>query len=483
MKRIWLAAAIAAFFLLAAGTPAQAGEVDVLVQKLVEKNILSPAEAQIILDETKLQVSKDLAQQKSYAVPDWTQKVKMSGDLRVRTQGDWGKSNTTTNGGTNNGIKDQRWRNRIRGRFALEGKVNDFTYIGTRFAGGATNPRSTNDTMDGYWSKDYVMFDQYYTRFEVPQDIVRKYGGIYFNDIKLWAGRFPIPFNYSELVWDSDINPTGVGLQYQGPDIVTGVLPTIMPYSNLGMLWLDESGVYNTDPMLWAMQIGAKTEPFGPFNSTLNLSTAIYNYANLKDKTPLNGAGTNSRVTIADIGGLGRASTASPLLGKLKYEYNVLDLLLSVDNTRFLEWDFPHGLYADFITNLSVHEASKNKGFLVGGYIGKKKLKEPGDWKARLEWRYTERDAIPDFMPDSDMYGFGTWTSNTAAVTGGIPNWGSNGYPVEGGTNGKGINTALEYQLFKNTTLNLEYYWMKPISSNNKTDPWHELQLDVVTKF
>ena len=36
---------------------------------------------------------------------------------------------------------------------------------------------------------------------------------------KLWLGRFPIPFSYSELVWDPDTNPSGVALQYVSPDI------------------------------------------------------------------------------------------------------------------------------------------------------------------------------------------------------------------------------------------------------------------------
>ena len=75
MKRILLAVILGALFLIMAKTPAQAGEVDVLVQKLVEKNILTPADAQIILDETKIQVSKDLAQAKSLSVPEWTQRI------------------------------------------------------------------------------------------------------------------------------------------------------------------------------------------------------------------------------------------------------------------------------------------------------------------------------------------------------------------------------------------------------------------------
>jgi len=133
--------------------------------------------------------------------------------------------------------------------------------------------------------------------------------------------------------------------------------------------------------------------------------------------------------------------------------------------------------YADFIHNPC---APLGNGLAIGGYIGKKKIKEPGDWKARGEWRYIERDAIPDFMPDSDFYGFGTWTTYTNAL-----GQGTNGIPAGGGTNGKGINLAFEYQLLKNTALNLEYYWMEPIkvSSTISKNPYNEFQFDVITKF
>ncbi|MDD5423261.1 MAG: hypothetical protein PHT32_07590, partial [Candidatus Omnitrophica bacterium] len=115
MKRILLAAVLGALFLLMCETRSQAGEVDILVQKLVDKNVLSPAEAQIILDETKLQVSKDLAQAKSLSVPEWTQRIKWGGDIRFRTQADWGKPSTTSSSSST--IKHQRIRERVRGRF------------------------------------------------------------------------------------------------------------------------------------------------------------------------------------------------------------------------------------------------------------------------------------------------------------------------------------------------------------------------------
>ena len=120
MKRILAAVVICALSLVVARTSAHASEVDVLISKLVEKKVLTPSEGAIILDETKLQVSKDLAHQQSLSVPDWTQRIKWGGDIRYRTQYDSGKSNTNTLGGANNGIQEQRYRQRVRGRFYLE---------------------------------------------------------------------------------------------------------------------------------------------------------------------------------------------------------------------------------------------------------------------------------------------------------------------------------------------------------------------------
>jgi hypothetical protein len=367
----------------------------------------------------------------------------------------------------------------------MEGKVNDFTYAGTRLAGGALKANSTNDTIDDYWNKDYVMFDQYYMRFEAPSELIRNFGQ-YFSDLKLWAGRFPIPLEYSEMVWDSDINPSGIAMQYVSPDIKMGGLPITNIYSNGGMLWLTENSFTNTDPILWALQIGAKTDEFGPFATIINFGTAIYNFANMQDKLytggQYNGAaapttaspgGTNSRWWTGD--GL---SAGSPLIGAYRYGFAVLDLLLTIDNKKIMDFEFPHGFYLDFINNFGAPNAD-NKGYSIGGYVGKKKIKDVGDWKIKAEYRYIGRDSIPDFMPDSDFYGFGAMTSTTVAMDA----TGANGLPLEGGTNGKGINMALEYQLFKNTALNFEFYWMKPIKSWDKVQPWNEFQMDVVTKF
>ena len=80
MKRVLFFLIVVTSTICLLSAKAYAGEVDVLINKLVEKGLLSPSEAQIVMDDTKLRVSKDLAEQKSYSVPDWTQRIKWGGD-------------------------------------------------------------------------------------------------------------------------------------------------------------------------------------------------------------------------------------------------------------------------------------------------------------------------------------------------------------------------------------------------------------------
>ena len=454
-----------------------AGEVDVLVNKLVEKGVLSPSEAQIVLDDTKLKVSKDLAQGESYSVPDWTQRIKWGGDVRFRTQGDWYKSTNTSTGAP--AVADQQWRNRVRGRFYMQAKVNDFTLAGVRFAGGGQRPNTTNDTLSNYWAKAPVYFDQYYIMFTAPKETIRDYGK-YFNDVKLWVGRIPNPFQYSEMMWDPNINPEGVALQYVSPDLKVGNLPTANLYSNAGMLWIDQNPLWNADhyPMLWALQGGVKTEKFGPFASTIDISTAMYDFISMVGRS-YGGGGTATGLDYSSNAG----TNSRDAQGTWRYNYQVIDVLASIDNDKILDYEFPHGFYGDFIHNAEgSSDNNLNNGFMLGGYIGKKYVKEPGDWKIRAEARYIERDALPDFMSDSDFDGFGTWTAS-GYPSGAANLSNNNGLPLDGGTNGKGYVIGFDYVLFKNTVLNVKWYWMKPIKSDDLTAPFSKIFMDVVTKF
>ena len=78
---------------------AVSSEVDILLNKLVEKGVLSSIEAGQIRDEitqTKEARTKEVAKE---VVPKWAQQISLSGDLRLRTehfQRDASTSNSST---------------------------------------------------------------------------------------------------------------------------------------------------------------------------------------------------------------------------------------------------------------------------------------------------------------------------------------------------------------------------------------------------
>jgi len=421
---------------------AGAGEMDVLVNKLVEKGILTPYEAQILIADAKQEAAKELAEGTAVTAPSWTQKIKMKGDVRFRTQTDWGKGL---------GPAHERIRQRVRARLGIEGKVNEEVAAGILAVSGGNDPRSTNQTLDDDFETYDFRLDCYYIKWtpELSEGV---------GDGTLWLGKFKNPLVKSELMWDGDICPGGMAAQYMSDPFEIMDISTNL-YSNGGMFWLDEMGTSQRDPLLFVIQGGMVMDVFPEWDSTLNLGVAYYDFGKVNGNQSYGydfSAGTNSL-------------WGGQLGNTYRYDFNIIDLIFMYDSKTFFGFDLGNGVYGDFIWNPPAE--NKNFGWQLGAYIGTRKPKKPGQWKLWGEFRYLGRDAVPDFLPDSDFYGFTT-----------------QGRPRGGGTNGLGVNFGGTYAIFKNTTLNAEYYWCEAINvetglDNDYDEPYQLLQLDVKTKF
>jgi len=459
MKKIMVAAAI---ILAVCGTSAWAGEMEVLVNKLVQKGLLTPAEAQIVMDEAKQESAKEMAKAESTASPEWTQRVKFKGDVRLRTQADWAKnlSNST-------GTAHQELRQRVRARLGMEAKVNDQIYGGIRIATGSSNAaNSTNQTLTNTFNKKQVWLDQaYLTWFPQFQ---------YLQGSSLWAGKFQNPFEVTDMTWDSDINPEGIAFKYISPVYQSENIPEVSFFSNLGLLWLEEFSNSEADKMMWVWQAGVEALVCKEWDERLKVTTTYWVPTNIKDQATLTGAhATNSTMfTYPTVTNVHPNADA----GYYRYNYEVLDLLINLDGKKIMDYDIGHGVFGQVIYNPDAE--SCNLGYSIGGYLGNKKLKNQGEWKVGGDVRYIERDAILDVFPDSDFFAFSP-----------------DGTPQEGGTNVYGFKAYFQYALLKNTFFNLTYFWTKPIKSaefNNATltgnAPWYAssrqlVQADIVVAF
>ena len=446
MKRKLMIAVMTVALLMGCDATGWAGEMDILVNKLVEKGILTSYEGTVLKAEAKEEAAKEAAAKEQArrempAAPSWTQKITIKGDARFRTQVEWGKGIDPAH---------QRIRNRVRARLGIEGQVNDQILAGLYAVTGGNDPRSTNITLDdGFETQDFRL-DAYYIKWAPEIDKQIGSGTV-------WLGKFKNPFHKTDLLWDGDICPMGIAAQYMSPRFNVGKVPTAL-YGNAGFLWLDELSRFQNDPIMFVFQGGLKAKIIKEWDASIDLGAAYYLTSHVKNNANgPNYVGTAGTNTYNDN-------------GAYKTGFDMVDVLLSYDSKRIFDFEIGHGLYSDLIWNTDI-ETDKNFAWMFGGYVGEKKPENPGQWKAFGEYRYIERDAVPDFLPDSDFYGFV-----------------NDGTPAGGGTNGKGLVAGIRYAVLKNTVLSLKYYYCTPIAVDAGTtsqyrEAYQLLQVDAAVKF
>jgi len=404
MKRTVIAAVLGCFiFLSMAAKYSYAGEIDLLLQKLVEKGVLTAGEAQQVKIETKEEIKKEISQAKYDLLPEWLQRVKFKGDFRLRYEGK-----------RERGAKDENM-GKIRLRQGVEVKVNDQMKAGFGLATGTTsNPRSTNVTFGGTSGtpasfKD-ITVDYAYGSYS-PRTWITMTGGKFKNPI--WQP--------TDLLWDGDLNPEGgnVQLDYRlNPYFGTflNAMAFVMAYdSNRG-----------SDTVMWAVQPGIKYN----WKDKVDLKAAVtaYMFTNLKGKAKYSKQSTNSLNSSSEY----------------KYNYNSVNPSVEIGiRDPFVAFPLlakyiPYaGIYSDYIYNPD--PATGKSGFDAGLKFGAEKVGDWGQWQAKVLYAKLGRDAFLDILPDSDRY--------------------------SGKTNMKSLEFVLEYGLGKNTSIALDYYWAKSLSA------------------
>ncbi|MCH7557243.1 MAG: putative porin [Planctomycetes bacterium] len=353
-------------------------------------------------------------------VPDWVQNIKISGDFRYRHE--QLDSEDPSTGRWNNGVT----RNRMRARLMFDAKVNDDWDIAFRIATGSDkSPISTNQDLEDSFSKKDVWLDlAYFTWHPAAQEGLKVFGGKMKNAFYR-AGK-------SELIWDTDLNPEGLAVQYVMP-----LSDVDQIFINGGGFWVDES-TSGVDTSLWGLQSYWK-RTIG--NSDYILAGAsYYDFGNLQGRDDLKGTWGSSSF-------LGNTSSG----GLYTSDYDIFE--------GFAEYGFqwrgmPFAVFGNYAQN-TVASTSEDTGWLIGCKLNK--AKEPGSWELRYDYRDLEADAVVGAMSESD------WLS--------------------GGTDGKGHKFVFKYQLAKNVQAGLTYYHLENNRNSTRDADYRRLQADLVFKF
>ena len=400
MKKLLIALLLGTFCLMSAGIQASsAGEIDLLLQKLVDKGVLTGAEAQQIKIETQEQVKKEIATGKSSSIPAWVQNIKLKGDLRLRYQTKHDKATGDYEKDTNVG--------RVRMRLGIEGKVNDKIMAGVGIATGSGDPRSTNISFGGYNSKKTVVLDYAYAKYNALPWFTLVGGKMYLNDT-LWEP--------TDLIWDTDITPEGAVIQLN-----KSINPKLSVSMNAGALIVDtDTSSDNDAPMAYIIQPGANYK----FNDDVSLKGAFsfQSFHNVK------GHASSSYSSASNSGNITKGTS------NYLYDYQMLNPALELKIVQpFRKFGLnieSLKLFGEYVNNVDV--SSGNSGFSLGFQFGNEKVEKWGDWQIRYVYAMLEKDAVLDVLPDSDRY--------------------------SGKTGMRSHEGSLTYGLGKNTSLGLDVY-------------------------
>jgi hypothetical protein len=368
---------------------------------------------QDVQDRVKAEMQEEKAKDARVASsPDWAQRIRFGGDIRLRYQGDFYDEDNAAllkvgkNGAVSGDLLNttqNRNRFRIRARLNASAKIHETLSANMRVStGNEDDPVSTNDTLGDYFNKEGVVLDQDFLKLQPLQNLT------------FWGGRHPNPWFYTDMVWDHDINFEGMAGSYthefsdQWQAFLTG-----------GVFPLQELEFTERDKWLFGVQGGAQYKP-DP-DVTAKLGVAYYDYENTvgiantvrrpdeNDHTaPLFVQKGNTLFNIEPQGI--RVALASEfrelnVTGQVDIGFwKPIHVIVVGDYVRNLGFDKADVARRTGIANIS----EETEGYQVGLQVGHPKARNFLEWSTFLFYRHLEADAVIDAFTDSDFHGGGT---------------------------------------------------------------------------
>jgi hypothetical protein len=395
-------------------------------------------------DDGKKTAEKKTAEKKATAsIPAWVGKLTPFGDVRVRQEGFYNQAKPREGGGS---AIHARNRTRLRWRLGLKYTHSDELSLTTRLASGnPDDPISTNETLEGSFSRKNVNLDWAYITVAPGESFGIRPGLLTVN-----AGKFPNPmFKVGEMVFDEDLSPEGFNETVALLGQPIGPLDQVKLHAQQ---WTFEEVSNAQDGWMF----GGQVNPTAHFGNVL-LEGGIGQYWWLNSDFIAQAANTNSAI---------RPFTTNLLTTMIDDEgetvitgfagaFNQTNLTLAATVPDAVG-SMPFKVFGDYVYNWDAPDDNAH-GFMTGVRLGSPK--DQGDWAAGLLYEYLERDATLGTFAWSD---FGN-----------------------GGTNQQGPVLQLDYQLLKPLTLTARGYFTRlieaPPTLDNRTQI--RMQLDAQVRF
>jgi hypothetical protein len=397
--------------------------------------------------------------------PEWTERFRPFGDIRVRYQGDFFSSGNDAAGAFPNfnaintgqpydvspgnpnfapqyNVNEDRERVRLRARFGTDIMLGNGFNSGFRIAtGDNTSPTTTNQTLGGSggnFSKYAIWLDRAFLSYDA--------GPGNGQELTFLAGRFDNPFFSTQIQWDNDVGFDGLALRGKvrvNDSVSTFFAAGYFPVYNTDFNFASNqpSKFPSTDKWLTVAQIGIDwkidedwkarfgvayysfdgvqgeiSDPFTPLspNDAGNTDTTRPSFAQrgntyiaLRDIVP-DSANDFGNLYQYQYFGLASGFENLTLTGKLEYDgYDPVTLALVGEVTKNLAFDVDEDTA---IGNRGPDDAYEGGdiAWYTAFQVGMPALEKFGDWQTSIGYRYVESDAVVDAFADSNFGGGGT---------------------------------------------------------------------------
>ena len=371
------------------------------------------------------------------SIPRWIRTMKVSGDLRLRYEGIYGRDETQSDGS----VKDlpNRDRFRLRARLFFDGDITE--EVSTHFMictnqDANREATTTNQSFTDDFNDKGIYLHRAYATYE-PK---------WLPGLELTGGKFKNTFLHTDIMWDPDVNPEGFYERYQYAG-----LRHFTPFVQFGQMVVNEVKNESDDAMLYIYQAGYVWEA-GAVKWTM--AGSYYDWSNLQNSKYLH---------TADYAGGGGNTFVLDGKGMLQYAYdfNLWEAYTTVD---FTVKSLPVQLLGDYIVNVADRVPSdEDTAYYAGFQVGKAKKK--GEWAVAYKYARIERNALIGSMNDQDFYG----------------------------ANRKGHKVKLMFRPLNHVRFDMAYFYTDPIKDwdpsditfNKNKERMHEdrVQVDLIFDF
>jgi hypothetical protein len=449
---------------VAGSTSLHAQSSDALIDKLVDKGILTAKEAKDLREESDKDFAK--AYQSKSGMSDWVTSLKFNGDFRGRFEQNAADSPEYTD----------RNRYRMRFRLGVTASMWDNMEVGLRLATG--NPATANGTLVGgapitanqdlnsLESRKFLWVDAAYAKWNAIQSPNGSFSAM--------LGKFDNPFLLSNMVWDYDIVPEGAAITYSLTPFEKHTLRGAAAFIALDEINQRSAAIPglnpSSDPYIYGAQLIEESKWTPKIETSIGI--AAFNVGNKQSLVGLTEPYLNSGNTRVPLAGLPAGVT-----GPLKYDMNPIvgtaSATYKLDSMPFYPDKFPIKVSGEYMVNPAAPD--NNTGWRAGLTLGKAGKKK--GWEINYRYQFLEADSWFDAMTDDDNGAFYSTGNKQLANTGKGNGW-------FGGTNVKGHLIQGTYNFTDYLNFTFTYYLNSLIIEvpGKKSDASH-FMADLMWKF